>query len=58
MKTFKFVESRISNPRQLVHVYMPKANITETLKMTWMNKLTTTHPGIKFEIKALEDFIN
>jgi hypothetical protein len=36
---------------------MPKANITEALKTTWMNKLNTVNPKIKFEIKALEDFI-
>jgi hypothetical protein len=40
-----------------IHVYMPKANITEALKTTWMNKLNTVNPKIKFEIKALEDFI-
>lgn len=41
-----------------IHIYMPKANITGTLKTTWMIKLTTTHPGIKFEIKVVEDFVN
>ena len=40
-----------------IHIYMPKANITEALKTTWMNKLNTVDPKIKFEIKALEDFI-
>ena len=40
-----------------IHVYMPKANITESLKTSWMNKLNTIDPKIKFEIKALEDFI-
>lgn len=40
-----------------IHIYMPKANITEALKATWMNKLNTVNPKIKFEIKALEDFI-
>jgi hypothetical protein len=40
-----------------IHIYMPKANITESLKATWMNKLNTVDPKIKFEIKALEDFI-
>jgi hypothetical protein len=40
-----------------IHIYMPKANITESLKTTWMNKLNTVDPKIKFEIKALEDFI-
>ena len=37
---------------------MPKANITSRLTATWMNKLITMNPKIKFEIKALEDFIN
>ncbi|WP_113637147.1 fibronectin type III domain-containing protein [Nubsella zeaxanthinifaciens] len=41
-----------------IHIYMPKANITEALKTTWMNKLNTVNPKIKFEIKALEDFVN
>lgn len=40
-----------------IHIYMPKANITEALKNTWMNKLNTVNPKIKFEIKALEDFV-
>ena len=40
-----------------IHIYMPKANITASLKTTWMNKLNTVNPKIKFEIKALEDFI-
>lgn len=40
-----------------IQVYMPKANITKALKTTWMNKLNTVDPRIKFEIKALEDFI-
>lgn len=40
-----------------IHIYMPKANITEALKTSWMNKLNTIDPKIKFEIKALEDFI-
>jgi hypothetical protein len=40
-----------------IHIYMPKANITDALKTTWMNKLNTVDPKIKFEIKALEDFI-
>ena len=46
---------RITNAE--IHIYMPKANITESLKTTWMNKLNTVDPKIKFEIKALEDFI-
>jgi len=41
-----------------IDVYMPKANITPTLKTEWMNKLKTVDPDITFEIKALEDFIN
>ncbi|CAN1563860.1 hypothetical protein MCETHM1_02793 [Flavobacteriaceae bacterium] len=40
-----------------IHIYMPKANITESLKTSWMNKLNIIDPKIKFEIKALEDFI-
>ena len=40
-----------------IHIYMPKVNITEALKTSWMNKLNTIDPKIKFEIKALEDFI-
>ena len=40
-----------------IHIYMPKANITEALKTSWMNKLNTIGTKIKFEIKALEDFI-
>lgn len=40
-----------------IHIYMPKENITEALKITWMNKLNTVNPKIKFEIKALDDFI-
>lgn len=40
-----------------IHIYMPKENITETLKTNWMNKLNTVDSKIKFEIKALEDFI-
>ena len=41
-----------------IDIYMPKANITPTLKTQWTNKLTTEYPDIQFEIKALEDFIN
>lgn len=41
-----------------IHIYMPKANITPELVTTWMNKLSTANPEIKFEIKALEDFIH
>lgn len=40
-----------------IHIYMPKANITASLKTTLMNKLNTVNPKIKFEIKALEGFI-
>lgn len=40
-----------------VHIYMPKANITPALKNQWMNKLGTVNPKIRFEIKALEDFV-
>ncbi len=40
-----------------IHIYMPKANITDALKASWMNKLNTIDSKIKFEIKALEDFI-
>lgn len=41
-----------------IHIYMPKANITPELTTAWMNKLSTVNPNIKFEIKALEDFIH
>ena len=41
-----------------IHIYMPKANITESLKTTWFNKLNTVNPKIKFEIKTLEEFIH
>lgn len=41
-----------------IHIYMPKANITPELRTAWMNKLSTVDPKIKFEIKALEDFIH
>ena len=40
-----------------IHIYMPKANITDALKTSWMNKLNTIDSKIKFEVKALEDFI-
>jgi len=40
-----------------VNIYMPKANITPALKDQWMNKLRTVNPKIRFEIKALEDFV-
>ncbi|MCX2682127.1 hypothetical protein OOZ15_19430 [Galbibacter sp. EGI 63066] len=41
-----------------IHIYMPKENITDALKTIWMNKLDGVNSNIKFEIKALEDFIN
>lgn len=41
-----------------IHIYMPKANVTPTLKTQWMNKLNTDYPDIDFEIKMIEDFIN
>lgn len=31
--------------------------MTPELKATWMDKLKTSNPNIKFEIKALEDFV-
>jgi hypothetical protein len=40
-----------------IHIYMPKENITDALKIDWLNKLNTTNPKIKFEIKSLEDYI-
>ena len=40
-----------------IHIYMPKENITDALKTTWMNKLNAVNSKIQFEIKALEDFI-
>lgn len=36
---------------------MPKENITPELKTTWMDKLKTASPNIKFEINSLEDFV-
>ena len=41
-----------------IHIYMPKENITPTLSAEWMSRLNTVDPKIKFEIKALEEFIN
>ncbi len=58
-----FSKGLLSNGKKMVitnaeiHIYMPKVNITESLKTTWMNKLNIVDPKIKFEIKALEDFI-
>lgn len=46
---------KISNAE--IHIYMPKENITDELKISWLNKLSTINPKIKFEIKALEEFI-
>ncbi|MBC8054608.1 MAG: fibronectin type III domain-containing protein [Sphingobacteriaceae bacterium] len=47
-----------------IHIYMPKANITESLKSAWIEKLNAevtrlelAPNQLKFEIKALEDFI-
>jgi len=41
-----------------IHVYMKKANITHSLETQWLNMLNTDYPDIKFEIKAIEDFVN
>jgi hypothetical protein len=41
-----------------IHIYMPKANITTELVTNWMNKLNTVDSNIRFEIKAIEDFIH
>ncbi|MGL1889438.1 MAG: hypothetical protein OCD76_23185, partial [Reichenbachiella sp.] len=41
-----------------IHVYMKKANITPSLNEQWLNKLNTDYPDVKFEIKAIEDFVN
>ena len=41
-----------------IHIYMPTENITDALKIEWMNKLNTVNPKIRFEIKPLEEFIN
>jgi hypothetical protein len=51
-----FISKSIANAE--IHIYMPKANITPELIATWRNKLSTVSPNIKFEIKALEDFIH
>ena len=42
-----------------IDVYMPKENITDDLLKTWEKELSkkTRETGIKFEIRALEDFI-
>ncbi|WP_092441078.1 hypothetical protein [Williamwhitmania taraxaci] len=60
---WKNADGLVSNGKSMfitnaeIHIYMPKANITPELKAIWMNKLNTVNPKIKFEIKALEDFI-
>lgn len=60
----KSADGLVSNGKSMfitdaeIHIYMPKANITSELIATWMNKLNTVNPNIKFEIKALEDFIH
>ena len=40
-------------------IYMPKENISEDLLKTWEKELSkkTRETRIKFEIRALEDFI-
>ena len=42
-----------------IHIYMPRENITDDLLKTWQKELTkkSGETGIKFEIRALEDFI-
>lgn len=40
-----------------VHIYMPQANITPELESDWFGKLAAERPNIKFEIKAIEDYI-
>ena len=40
-----------------IHIYMPKENITSTLSSEWINKLNTVDKNIRFEIRALEEFI-
>ena len=42
-----------------IDVYMPRENITDDLLKTWEKELSkkTRETGIKFEIRALEDFI-
>ena len=41
-----------------IDIYMPKSNITSSLKKQWIEKFNSDYPDIEFEIKALEDFIN
>jgi hypothetical protein len=59
----KSIDGLLSNGKTMfitnaeIHIYMPKSNITESIKATWLSKLTSTNPNIKFEIKALEDFL-
>jgi len=70
-KNIKFLKEGISGTDGLVsngksmfiakaeiHVYMPRENITTALKTEWMTALNKVDSKIKFEIKALEDFIN
>jgi hypothetical protein len=40
-----------------IHIYMPRENITESLKTEWLNKLNVENSKIKFEIKSLEEYI-
>ncbi len=41
-----------------IHIYIKKSNITQSLRTQWLNKLNTDYPDIRFEIKAIEDFVN
>src|SRR5699024_3002232 len=40
-----------------IHIYMPKINTTSELKLNWMSELNKINPKIKFEIRALEEYI-
>ena len=47
----------ISRKKAELHIYMKKSDITPQLKSEWLEKLNKDYPQIKFEIRALEDFI-
>ena len=40
-----------------IHIYMPKDNITSSLRTEWLNKLSSEVTNIDFKINALEDFV-
>ena len=40
-----------------LHIYMPKENITETLRNDWLRKLKQYNPNIDYHIDTIENFI-